>query len=176
MAKWTHPVKKVKLGSKFGVIDQWHTAPGHRGVDYNGFGSGEPLMAVSDGKIVLVKFSEVLGNVVVLQVGKVFFGYCHMVKPCALKVGTKVTAGQVIGHAGTTGTASFGVHLHMSLAKNKEGVFYGRVYDAYGYIQKRIAEAKAAVAPKAAVLTEAPAVVAAVKTPTAPKKGSSIAE
>jgi murein DD-endopeptidase MepM/ murein hydrolase activator NlpD len=170
MTKWVHPVKKVKLGSKFGVIDQWHTAPGHRGVDYNGFGSGEPLMAVSDGKIALVKFSAVLGNVVVLQVGKVFFGYCHMVKPCALKVGTKVKAGDVIGHAGTTGSASFGVHLHMSLSKNKEGVFYGKVYDAYGYIQKRIAEAKAAAH------AEAPAVTPAVTPPTAPKKGTTVAE
>jgi murein DD-endopeptidase MepM/ murein hydrolase activator NlpD len=161
MAKWTHPVKKVKLGSKFGVIDQWHTAPGHRGTDYNGFGSGEPVFAVSDGKIALVKFSEVLGNVVVLQVGKLFFGYCHLEKPCALKVGTAVKAGQVIGHAGNTGSASFGVHLHFTLSKVKEGVFYGKVYDAYGFIQKKIADAKKAkaVVAKAAASTSITPVV-----------------
>lgn len=159
MSSWTQPVKKVKLGPKFGVVDNWHPN-GHRGVDYNGFGSGEPLMAVADGKIVLVKFSEVLGNVVVLQVGKLFFGYCHLVKPCALKVGTAVKAGQVIAHAGTTGSASSGVHLHLTLSKVKEGVFGGKVYDAYGFIQKKIADAKkAAVAAKKAA---APAVTPVV--------------
>lgn len=168
MSNWTQPVKKVKLGSLFGVVDQWHKAPGHRGTDYNGFGSGEPVLAVSDGKIVTVKFSEVLGNVIVLQVGKLFFGYCHLVKPCELKVGTNVKAGQVIGYAGTTGSASFGVHLHFTLSKLKDGVFYGKVYDAYTFIQKKIADAKKAEAVAKKTEAVAPAVTP-TPAPVAPK-------
>ena len=146
MGKWIHPVKKVKLGSKFGVIDQWHTAPGHRGTDYNGFKEGENLLAVNDGKVVMNKWSDVLGNVLVLQVGKYYFGYCHMSKPSTRKVGEKVESGDVVGHAGTTGSASFGVHLHFTLSLLKTGVFYGKQFDGYGFIVKQIAAQKQAAA------------------------------
>lgn len=145
------PLKKgFKYGPLFGVVDTWHPN-GHRGTDYNGFGSGEPLLAVNDGVIVVNKFSAVLGNVVVLQVGKHFFGYCHMVTASPLKVGAKVTSGQVIGKAGTTGSASSGVHLHFTLSLLKEGVFGGKVYDADAFLKKVLAsQAAAAKAAKAA--------------------------
>lgn len=153
MSKWTMPLKKgYKYGPLFGVVDTWHPN-GHRGTDYNGFKSGEALLAVNDGVIVVNKFSAVLGNVVVLQVGKHFFGYCHLVNPSPLKVGTKVTSGQVIGGAGTTGSASSGVHLHLTLSLLKEGVFGGKVYDADAFLKKVIAsqaaKAKAAAAAEA---------------------------
>jgi murein DD-endopeptidase MepM/ murein hydrolase activator NlpD len=146
MSKWTMPLKKgYKYGPLFGVVDTWHPN-GHRGTDYNGFAGGAPLLAVNDGVIVVNKFSAVLGNVVVLQVGKHFFGYCHLDKPSPLKVGAKVTSGQVIGGAGTTGSASSGVHLHLTLSLLKEGVFGGKVYDADAFLKKVIAsQAKAAV-------------------------------
>lgn len=151
MGNWIQPVKKVKLGPKFGVKDAWHPN-GHRGVDYNGFKQGENLLAVNDGKIVLNKWSDVLGNVVVLQVGKYYFGYCHMVKPSTRKVGEKVVSGDVIGHAGTTGSASSGVHLHLTLSLDKNGVFAGKVYDAYGFIEKKIKAQKEAPAASASVV------------------------
>ena len=136
---WTMPLKgKYKYGPLFGVVDQWHPN-GHRGVDYNGFGAGTPLLAVNDGVIVVNKWSDGLGNVVVLQVGKHFFGYCHMVEASPLKVGTKVKSGQQIGKAGTTGKFSSGVHLHLTLSLLKDGVFAGKVYDADGFLKKVIA-------------------------------------
>lgn len=136
---WQMPLRgKYNYGPLFGVVDNWHPN-GHRGTDYNGFKAGTPYYAVNDGVIAVVKTSAILGNVVVLQVGKHFFGYCHMQKPCALKVGTKVTAGQVIGLAGTTGSASSGVHLHLTLSLSANGVFGGKVFDADAFLKKAIA-------------------------------------
>jgi murein DD-endopeptidase MepM/ murein hydrolase activator NlpD len=150
MANWTHALKKFKMGPLFGVVDSWHPN-GHRGTDYNGFAGGTPLHAVSDGKIVINKWSDGLGNVVVLEVEgpygketkKLYFGYCHMDKPSPLKVGTVVASGDVIGGAGTTGKFSSGVHLHLTLSLLKDGVFAGKVYDAHGYLERRIAQQKA---------------------------------
>ena len=138
MLKWIHPVKDVHLGSRFGVIDKFHAAPGHRGDDYNGFKKGENLLAVSNGRIVLNQWSDVLGNVVVLRVGLFYFGYCHMDKPSTRKVGELVTVGDVVGHAGSTGSASTGVHLHFSMGWTKNAVFYGKLRSGYDYIEKKI--------------------------------------
>lgn len=153
---WRHALDKYKFGPKFGVVDSWHPN-GHRGVDYNGFKVGTKLFAVSDGTVVVNKWSDGLGNVVVLKVmstfkGKpkaVYFGYCHMDKPSPHKVGTKLACGDVIGTAGTTGKFSSGVHLHLTLSLLKEGVFAGKVYDAHGYIERRIKEQTAEQEPNA---------------------------
>lgn len=147
---WQMPLKtKFKYGPAFGVVDAWHPN-GHRGTDYNGFPGGTPLVAVNDGEIALVRFSKILGNVVVLKVGKHYFGYCHMEKPCTLPVGTKVKSGQVIGYAGTTGSASSGVHLHFTLSLLLEGVFGGKVYDADAFLKKVIAVQNKKTAPAGA--------------------------
>ena len=180
MFNWRQPVDKVKLGSKFGAVDQWHKPPGHRGTDYNGFAAGYALKAVGDGVIVLNKWSDVLGNVVVLQVGKHYFGYCHMLEASPLKVGTKVKSGAVVGKAGNTGSASAGVHLHFTLGLTKDAVFYGKVYDAYTFINKMAASEKkiAAAAAKKATAGVTPQITDAVTTPAsvveavAPKKAA----
>lgn len=135
------PLDKFARGTKFGVKDAAHPN-GHRGVDYNGFKEGTPLKAVADGTIVLVKWSDVLGNVAVLQIGGRFFGYCHMSKACELKEGTAVKSGDVIGLAGTTGTASSGVHLHLTLGRDANSVFGGEVEDADAFLIAKIAEEK----------------------------------
>lgn len=171
MYNWRQPVDKVKLGSKFGVVDQWHKAPGHRGTDYNGFAAGYALKAVGDGKVVLNKWSDVLGNVVVIQVGKWYFGYCHMLEKSPLKVGAAVKSGAVVGKAGNTGSASAGVHLHFTLGLNKDAVFYGKVYDGHGFIEKMAAsekKIKAAAAKKAALAAKAAPVADVAATPAAP--------
>jgi murein DD-endopeptidase MepM/ murein hydrolase activator NlpD len=142
---WRMPVDKVQLGSKFGDKDQFHPNP-HRGVDFNGLPEGTPVKAVADGmKVVLnkaLKDSPVLGNVVVLQVGSKFFGYCHLHEQSSLKVGTVVNAGDVVGHLGNTGSASAGAHLHFTLSDIVSGVFSGDVFDAYAFIKAAMAEDK----------------------------------
>ncbi len=150
---WRNPVSKFKRGTAFGVVDEKHPN-GHRGDDLNGFAFGTPLLAVNDGTIALSRYSKILGNVVVLKVDNapwikskrsLYFGYCHMSEPTHLKVSSKVKSGTVIGYAGDTGY-SFGVHLHITLALTLEGVFYGKVWSAMGYLGRRIREQKKPVA------------------------------
>lgn len=136
---WRYPLDKFKLGTAFGVKDAAHPN-GHRGDDYNGFPAGTKLRAVNDGTIVLSVYSKVLGNVVVLKVGLRFFGYCHMLAPTNLKIGAQVKSGDVIGLAGTTGSASSGVHLHLTASFTKNGVFAGKVYSAHKFLTKMIAK------------------------------------
>jgi murein DD-endopeptidase MepM/ murein hydrolase activator NlpD len=141
---WIMPIKvKFNRGPKFGLKDANHPN-GHRGCDYNGFPIGTPLYAVSHGRVVLNQWSDVLGNVVVIQVGSRFFGYCHMNHPSPLKVDTVVEAGTQVGTAGTTGSASTGCHLHLTLSNSKEGVFSGEVEDADAFLKAKIAAQAAA--------------------------------
>ena len=176
MLNWRQPVDKVKLGSLFGAVDQWHKAPGHRGTDYNGLPAGAPLKAVADGKIVLNKWSDVLGHVVVLQVDKYYFGYCHMLEASPLKVGTAVKSGAVVGKLGNTGSASAGNHLHFTMSNIPTGVFGGKVYDAHAWIEKMKAREVVAKKKLASEDKPAPAASAAV-TPAKPtSKENLIAE
>lgn len=140
------------------------TGKPHRGCDYNGldpktkkriykFGKNTPLPAVNDGVISANYWSDILGWVVELKVkatwkGKpkdVYFMYCHLNKQSPLAVGTKVKSGQSVGGAGTTGTASSGVHLHFTLSTTSKGGALGSVYNAHAYISRRIKEQEAQI-------------------------------
>jgi len=107
-----------------------------------------------DGEITLNKFSKVLGNIVVLKVGKHYFGYCHLDKPSPLKVGSKVKSGDVVGLCGTTGSASSGVHLHFTLSLLPEGVIGGKVYDGHAFLLKMMAAEKKRKSAPVAVVTQ----------------------
>lgn len=145
------------------------TGKPHRGCDYNGldpktkkkvfkFHKGIALPAVNDGVISANYWSEILGWVVELKVkgtwkGKpkdVFFMYCHLDKQSPLKVGTKVKSGDSVGGAGTTGSASSGVHLHFTLSLTSKGGALGTVYDAHAYLTRRVAEQTKSETPAAA--------------------------
>lgn len=136
------------------------TGTPHRGCDYNGlhpktrkkiykFHKGIALPAVSNGTISASYWSDVLGWVVELKVpvlwGKdkvkknAYFMYCHLDKQSPLKVGSKVKVGESVGGAGTTGSASSGVHLHFALSLTSKGGAMGKVYDAHAFIERRIA-------------------------------------
>lgn len=164
---WRLPFPKV--ADSFGSHSAERKAMGlgpHRGCDYNGFdlsgkrafkfGLGTALVAVGDGKVTLNKWSEVLGWVVEIQVGKWFFIYCHMDKQSPLKVGTAVKSGQSVGGAGTSGSASSGVHLHFTLSLTSGGGISGKVYDPHTFLVKMIAaEKKANAQPVATTATPA---------------------
>lgn len=154
---WCLPFPKV--ADPFGSHSPERKAMGlgpHRGCDYNGFKAGTPLKAVGDGKVTLNKWSEVLGWVVEIQVGKWFFMYCHMDKQSPLKVGTAVKSGQSVGGAGTSGSASSGVHLHFTLSLTSGGGISGKVYDPHTFLVKMIAaEKKANAQPVATTVTPA---------------------
>lgn len=148
---WCLPFPKV--ADPFGSHSPQRKAMGlgpHRGCDYNGFKAGTPLKAVGNGKVTLNKWSDVLGWIVEIQVGKWFFTYCHMDKQSPLKVGTAVESGQSVGGAGTSGSASSGVHLHFTLSLTSGGGISGKVYDPHTFLVKMIAAEKKAPAPAVA--------------------------
>lgn len=143
MAKtWMLPFPDKNLGTRFGVVDKAHPN-GHRGDDYNGLKVGTKLPAVSDGKIVLVQWSDILGNVAVLEVKRklvknVYVGYCHMQKPA--KLGAELKMGETVGFLGNTGSASSGPHLHITGSYLKTGVFAGKVFGIVDFIKKKMKE------------------------------------
>lgn len=88
---------------------------------------GTPIPALANGTIVLNQESKVLGHVVVLRVMDkekklAYIGYSHLQKP-GLPIGTKVKAGDTIGLVGSSGGASSGPHLHLTVSREIKGIF-----------------------------------------------------
>jgi len=146
---WQLPFPDSKLADPFGAWPPARKKMGlgpHRGVDWNGFKKGTPLKAVADGVISANYWSDILGWVVELKVkstfkGKpanIFFMYCHLDKQSPLKVKTAVKSGESVGGAGTTGSASSGIHLHFAMSTTSKGGAIGKVYDPVAYIKRRI--------------------------------------
>ena len=167
-----------KVADPFGSHSAQRKAMGlgpHRGVDYNKnkdgkpLKAGTPLPAVGDGEITLNKWTDVLGWVIELKVGKHYFLYCHMDKQSPLKVGTKVKSGDSVGGAGTTGSASSGVHLHFTLSTVSGGGITGKVYDAHAFLVKMIAEENIAKKKAAKAAKEKPSVASTPAQAVAPK-------
>jgi murein DD-endopeptidase MepM/ murein hydrolase activator NlpD len=82
----------------------------HRGIDYAA-NRGTPVWAAGDGKIISSGYTEANGNYVVIQHGSdVQTKYLHL-HTRAVKAGTRVRQGQVIGTVGSTGYST-APHLH----------------------------------------------------------------
>ena len=130
------PFHWKKITGRFGTLSEYRRKNGmqaHSGVDF-AMPEGTPIPALDRGTIVLQQFSKVLGNVVVLRVlgfdpkgdrtkRELFYiGYCHL-QDKGLPVGSKVNEGDTIGLVSSTGSASTGPHLHMTVSKEIKGVF-----------------------------------------------------
>ncbi len=108
-----------------------HTGDGTRNADYLAYDA--PLLAVADGTIVAVvsdereatpqvvtpdqAFEQLGGNLIIIDIGDGNFAfYAHMIPGSAsVKVGDKVTRGQVIGRLGNSGnTTEAHLHFHVS--------------------------------------------------------------
>ncbi len=85
----------------------------HKGTDYRG-AIGTPVEAIADGIVAISDNQYYAGESVYIDHG---FGlvsfYCHMSQRL-VKVGDRVSAGQVIGKVGATGRVT-GPHLHLSV-------------------------------------------------------------
>jgi len=160
MGHWRHPFPESTITGTFGERSAYRIKHGlgpHRGVDYAP-GVKSLIPAVTNGKVELIQWSSVLGWVMVQSSAsrKYFIGYCHLscgthgpycqgpqVSGCTtpfknLKLGDSVKVGQPVGRVGSTGSASSGPHLHITLGKDLKSVFYGKVYDIQAYINKQI--------------------------------------
>lgn len=110
------------LTSSFGM--RFHPLLGysrlHKGVDY-GAASGTPIVAVADGRVVFSGWHGGHGNFVKLEhAGGLGSGYGHMSR-IAVRSGTYVRQGQLIGYVGSTGLST-GPHLHFEVYKNGAAV------------------------------------------------------
>jgi len=118
VASWSWPVSPVYITSPFDlrrVHPVTHVVTPHVGADFRA-PTGTPLYAVHDGTVVASYWDTTgAGNYVRVDLGGgVWAGYHHLSKRLVVK-GQRVTRGQVIGHAGSTGSAT-AAHLHFEIA------------------------------------------------------------
>lgn len=153
---WRLPFPEKMSADPFGAWPPARKKMGlgpHRGHDFNGMKKGTALPAVNDGVVSANYWSDVLGWVVELKVRgpfgaerkttNLYFMYCHLDKQSPLEVGTKVKSGQRLGGAGTSGSASSGIHLHFTLSLTSKGGAIGKVFDPVAYLNRRIKEQNA---------------------------------
>lgn len=115
---WLVPCKYTRFSSPFGwrihpVYKDWRF---HYGVDL-GAPKGTPIIASRSGTVKTAKYDKSAGYYVTLNHGDGFETvYMHMTHYIVSK-GDTVTAGQVIGYVGSTGTST-GAHLHFGVRLN----------------------------------------------------------
>ncbi|WP_236844636.1 M23 family metallopeptidase [Bordetella sp. 15P40C-2] len=107
-------LKFTRISSTFGgrMHPIHRTWTGHKGVDYAA-PTGTPVHATADGTIEFAGWQNGYGNVVIIKHhGKISTLYAHQSRIVSdIKVGTKVSQGQLIGYVGSTGWST-GPHLH----------------------------------------------------------------
>lgn len=114
------PLKLATISSRFGM--RFHPVQkrlkAHNGVDY-GANRGTPFMAVASGAVVNAGYSPFNGNWVRVRhmngYETEYLHATHLAK--GVRVGARVSQGQVIGYVGKTGLAT-GYHLHFGMKKN----------------------------------------------------------
>jgi murein DD-endopeptidase MepM/ murein hydrolase activator NlpD len=114
------PLKFTRISSKFSharlhpVIKKYRP---HHGVDYAA-PSGTPVRAVADGTITKKSYDKAAGNMLKIKhPGNLSSAYLHLRGFAkGIKVGTRVSQGQVIGYVGSTGRST-GPHLDFRLWK-----------------------------------------------------------
>ncbi len=115
------PLKYTRISSKFSNarLHPVHKVyRPHHGVDYAA-PSGTPVHSVADGTVIFAGWGGGGGNTIKIKhAGNLQTGYLHL-KGFAkgIKVGTKVSQGQLIGYVGSTGTST-GPHLDYRIWKN----------------------------------------------------------
>ncbi len=116
-----YPVSYSRISSQFST-KRFHpvlkrNVP-HYGVDFAA-PSGTPVKAVADGSVVMAGWHGGNGRFVKIRHDTEYeSGYAHLSRIApAVKNGTRVKQGQVIGYVGSTGLAT-GPHLHFALYRN----------------------------------------------------------
>ncbi len=116
---WVWPAPTCRI-----ITDYYGGSRNHKGIDIAMYGdaSGQPIVAVAPGTVVVSRYSSSAGNWIVIYHGEdskgrdVYTCYMHCSK-LQVSTGQKVSAGQQIGLIGNTGQ-SFGAHLHFEIRYN----------------------------------------------------------
>jgi len=114
------PLKFTRISSKFSharlhpVLKKYRP---HHGVDYAA-PMGTPVRAVADGSVTKKSYDKAAGNMLKIKhPGNLSSGYLHLRGFAkGIKVGARVSQGQVIGYVGSTGRST-GPHLDFRLWK-----------------------------------------------------------
>jgi murein DD-endopeptidase MepM/ murein hydrolase activator NlpD len=175
------PFPENTITGTFGSMSDYrrkHGLQAHSGVDFAPKGSNRgktPIPAIGNGTVRLIQFSQVLGWVLVHTIWDIkkkkaaYVGYSHL--SCKahgvnckgghdaslaldLKVGQRVTEGQTIGIMGNTGSASSGVHLHLTMSWQEKGIFgtTSEKFDLIEWLATQQAEKKQTNTQKKAVV------------------------
>lgn len=108
-----------KVSSQFGMRNNpfgAQSAEYHKGQDYAG-NYGDPVRAASDGVVQIAGYLRGYGNAVYINHDNGYqTRYGHMRSLSPLGVGSRVSAGDIIGEVGSTGRSS-GPHLHFEVRR-----------------------------------------------------------
>jgi murein DD-endopeptidase MepM/ murein hydrolase activator NlpD len=139
---WTSPLaasgKGLRRKDKMVVGSGFRTAsrPRHQGVDLI-ISKGNPVRSVASGVVSRIKCDETFSGrkdcdvdgyagkggcgwmLEIRHAGKIMTRYCHLIRRPDLRVGQKVTAGQVVATSGNSGNSS-GDHLHFEVHLNND--------------------------------------------------------
>ncbi|MGC0330884.1 murein DD-endopeptidase MepM/ murein hydrolase activator NlpD [Streptomyces sp. SAI-170] len=114
---WVAPVETYELSAGFGSGgERW--ANRHTGQDF-AVPIGTPVRSVGEGRVVAVSCGGAFGiQIIIEHPGGYYTQYAHLAS-VAVDQGERVTAGQWIGQAGTTGNST-GPHLHFEVRVTPE--------------------------------------------------------
>ncbi len=110
------PTSNYKISATFGQAGPYWSTGHHTGLDFAA-PTGTPIVAVEDGKIVSSGPAGAYGNMVEVAHGNGTRSlYAHL-NSIDVKVGQKVSRGELLGGLGNTGNST-GPHLHFEISKN----------------------------------------------------------
>lgn len=115
------PIEFARISSHFNLARKHpvlHIIRAHKGTDYAA-ARGTPIRSTGNGKISFAGRKGGYGNCIIIQHGQgiqTLYGHMNAFAK-GMRVGTKITQGDVIGYVGSTGLAS-GPHLHYEFHVN----------------------------------------------------------
>ena len=116
---WQSPMK--------GGVTQNFKGDNHHGIDI-GAPLGTPVEATRKGQVTRVEWSDIYGNMIVIDHGGGMESLYGHLSALYVKTGYPVYAGQKIGACGSTGNST-GPHLHFEIRKN------GTTVDPMSYLK-----------------------------------------
>ena len=124
-----YPLENVEISSPFGSARVFNGAVKsfHGGTDLRA-AIGTKILAVNDGVVVLAKERFLAGNSVVVSHGEGVYSMYYHCSEIKVKVGQKVTQGEVVALSGDTGRVT-AAHLHYSMMVN------GVLVDGFDFIE-----------------------------------------